>query len=154
MSGQFNQEKMIKRLLKVKKKPGFFIEAGAADGENLSNSLFLEVKHGWTGLLVEANPIFVANLKKIKRNAWVLPHCLSITNTSRVEEFDAADVWGGIINGASGSAGGVKPGDIYREPGNHSQIKGRKTIKVRHQYCSIDVRRIHTPKSVCRCLQF
>ena len=134
MSGQFNQREMIKRLLVkklVKKDPGFFIEAGAADGENLSNSLFLEVKHGWTGLLVEANPAFVTNLRRIKRNAWVLPHCLSITNTSRVEEFDAADVWGGIINGAS--AGGVKPGDIDREPGNHSQIKGRKTIKVRHR---------------------
>ena len=78
MSGQFNQAKEIKRRLRVKKKkPGFFIEAGAADGENLSNTLFLEVKHGWTGLLVEANPTFVNNLFKIKRNAWVLPHCLS-----------------------------------------------------------------------------
>ena len=78
MSGQFNQAKEIKRRLRVKKKkPGFFIEAGAADGENLSNTLFLEVKHGWTGLLVEANPAFVNNLFKIKRNAWVLPHCLS-----------------------------------------------------------------------------
>ena len=57
MKGQFNQAKDIKRLLDVKK-PGFFIEAGAADGENLSNTLFLEIKHKWTGLLVEAGLVF------------------------------------------------------------------------------------------------
>ena len=30
----------------------FFIEAGAYEGAHLSNSLFLEMKHKWTGLLV------------------------------------------------------------------------------------------------------
>ena len=31
---------------------GFFVEAGALDGEYLSNTLALE-KRGWTGMLVE-----------------------------------------------------------------------------------------------------
>ena len=38
-------------------KNGFFIEAGAADFETDSNSLLFELKHQWTGLLVEPNPI-------------------------------------------------------------------------------------------------
>ena len=39
-----------------KQRGGFFIEAGADDGELLSNTLYLEFKRGWTGLLVEPNP--------------------------------------------------------------------------------------------------
>ena len=35
---------------------GFFIEAGAWDGEDLSNSLHFEIVRNWTGLLVEPVP--------------------------------------------------------------------------------------------------
>lgn len=35
---------------------GFFIEMGAYDGQSFSNSLWLEKKYNWTGLLIEANP--------------------------------------------------------------------------------------------------
>ncbi|HVW19440.1 MAG TPA: FkbM family methyltransferase [Solirubrobacteraceae bacterium] len=35
---------------------GFFVEAGANDGINLSNTYFLERLRGWTGLLVEGIP--------------------------------------------------------------------------------------------------
>ena len=37
-------------------KEGFYIEAGAYDGEHMSNSLYFELKKGWNGLLVEPNP--------------------------------------------------------------------------------------------------
>ena len=32
---------------------GFYVEAGAAGGEEDSHSLYFELKRGWTGLLVE-----------------------------------------------------------------------------------------------------
>ena len=35
---------------------GFFIEAGAHDGVDISNTLYLEKQLGWTGILVEPNP--------------------------------------------------------------------------------------------------
>ncbi len=38
------------------KRQRFFIEAGAFDGARISNSLFLEMKHNWTGILVEPDP--------------------------------------------------------------------------------------------------
>ena len=38
-------------------KEGFFIEAGADDFVLNSNTLMFELKHKWTGVLVEANPI-------------------------------------------------------------------------------------------------
>ena len=40
----------------AKKQDGFFIEAGAHDGVEASNTLYLEKKMGWKGLLVEPNP--------------------------------------------------------------------------------------------------
>ena len=39
------------------KRDGFFIECGALDGETRSNSLLFERFRGWTGLLVEADPV-------------------------------------------------------------------------------------------------
>lgn len=44
------------RIFKNRIKNGFYIEAGAFDGEHSSNSLYYEVVHGWNGLLVEPNP--------------------------------------------------------------------------------------------------
>jgi hypothetical protein len=38
------------KLFKMKRN-GFFIEAGAYDGEMYSNSLYLEKRLGWKGLL-------------------------------------------------------------------------------------------------------
>ena len=49
---------------------GFFVEAGALDGEWLSNTLALE-KRGWTGLLVEADPRNYEALLKKKRKVRV-----------------------------------------------------------------------------------
>ena len=45
-----------------RQRKGFFIEAGAYDGEMISNKLYLEKKMGWTGLLVEPNPDAFAEL--------------------------------------------------------------------------------------------
>jgi hypothetical protein len=35
---------------------GFFVECGALDGETRSNTLTLERRHGWRGVLIEADP--------------------------------------------------------------------------------------------------
>lgn len=51
------------RIFRNRIKNGFYIEAGAFDGEIRSNSLFYELKKGWNGLLVEPNPDAFADLK-------------------------------------------------------------------------------------------
>ena len=43
--------------------PGTFVEAGAFDGLDSSNTLILERCFDWTGLLVEANPHNYARLR-------------------------------------------------------------------------------------------
>ena len=46
---------------------GFFIEAGAFDGETISNTLHFELNRGWTGLLVEPDPVAFKVLKSKNR---------------------------------------------------------------------------------------
>ena len=59
------------------RRDGFFIEAGAYDGESLSNTLFMERYLNWTGILVEANQKSFRTLLKRQRKSYALPVCLS-----------------------------------------------------------------------------
>ena len=84
LKGQYGQPYEVEDILKKhkiwkkikkRKQPGFFIEAGASGGEYLSNSLYFEVKHNWTGLLVEASPDFLEELTNKNR------YCLYLYRT-------------------------------------------------------------------------
>ena len=66
----------IKNLFSDQRK-GFFVEAGALDGERLSNTLWLERELGWTGLLIEPNPVNYRNLVTKQRKAWTSHTCIS-----------------------------------------------------------------------------
>ncbi|KAF2364022.1 Methyltransferase FkbM [Trinorchestia longiramus] len=59
-------------------KKGFFVEAGALDGEYMSNTLRLEMEQNWTGLLVEPDRDNYKLLLKKNRKAWLSPTCLSM----------------------------------------------------------------------------
>ncbi|XP_045583989.2 protein Star-like [Procambarus clarkii] len=56
---------------------GYFVEAGALDGEYISNTLWLEEKMGWTGLLIEADTVSYRALRSKHRKAWSSNTCLS-----------------------------------------------------------------------------
>ena len=58
-------------------KGGFFVEAGAQDGERASNSVWLEVAHDWTGLLVEIDPWFYTQMRSKLRRAHTINAGLS-----------------------------------------------------------------------------
>jgi len=58
-----------------------FIEAGAFDGEDASNSLPLE-HLGWKGILIECNPYALPLLMSKKRKAWIADVFLSTSNES------------------------------------------------------------------------
>ena len=53
-------------MLIIWKKNGTFIEIGAGDGKFLSNSLFLEKKYNWKGILCEPNPNHWKSIKKLR----------------------------------------------------------------------------------------
>ena len=62
---------------------GFFFEAGALDGEILSNTLWLEVKKKWRGILVEADPTNCDILKQKNRKAFISCTCVSPFNYAK-----------------------------------------------------------------------
>jgi len=72
LGGQHGQAFEVENILGLKTSQkdtkGFFIEAGAVDGEYLSNTLFFEMKYSWTGLLVEPNPTSLKELYRKNRN--------------------------------------------------------------------------------------
>ncbi|XP_065557904.1 uncharacterized protein LOC136025833 isoform X2 [Artemia franciscana] len=54
-----------------------FVECGALDGLTYSTTLHLEYHLGWTGLLIEADPVNYKNLKQLKRKAITINACAS-----------------------------------------------------------------------------
>ncbi len=58
----------------LRKRDGFFIEAGANDGLKQSNTLYFERHYGWRGLLVEPVPEFAARCR-VNRPGCVVEEC-------------------------------------------------------------------------------
>ena len=56
---------------------GFFIEAGAFDGEHTSNTVWLEILKHWTGLLIEPDPNYYTQVMGKARRAWGINACIS-----------------------------------------------------------------------------
>jgi len=94
---QFGQSKFVDQLL-AGLRGGFFIECGAADGETYSNSLFFELERNWTGILIEANPVFYRGILNKKRHAYVLQACLSTERRPMKLHMQPAGVLGGLVN--------------------------------------------------------
>lgn len=68
---------IVVKLLFQNKTFGFFVEAGALDGEYMSNTLRLEKELNWTGLLVEVDSKKYLQMRKKNRKAWLSPACLA-----------------------------------------------------------------------------
>ena len=86
--GQFGQPIYLYSVIfKGQVEKGFFIEAGADDFEYESNTLFFEMKYGWTGLLVEPNPIIYPKGLTCNRKAWASSSCLATKNHPHFVQF-------------------------------------------------------------------
>ncbi|XP_064110594.1 uncharacterized protein LOC135218303 [Macrobrachium nipponense] len=80
---------------------GFFVEAGAVDGEFLSNSLMIERRLKWKGLLVEADGDMFKKLLSRNRKAWASHSCLALHSYPHREVFIKYSAKGDLIPGAS-----------------------------------------------------
>ena len=94
---QVGQSKFLDNLLSGRRN-GFFIECGAADGEQFSNSLFFELERNWTGLLIEANPDYQRALLDRNRRAYVISACLSPEPRPMTVRMKPAGVLSGIAD--------------------------------------------------------
>jgi len=71
---QLSQDLFVLQCLKFKA-AGFFVEFGAADGINLSNSYLLEKEYEWKGILAEPAKIWKQKLKE-NRNCIIESKCI------------------------------------------------------------------------------
>ncbi len=77
------------------KKQGYFVDVGAHDGLNISNTYLLEKRYQWSGLCIEANPTTFLELE-LNRNVSCLNICLDQQEGEVL--FNPDGVMGGIVD--------------------------------------------------------
>ncbi len=89
------------------KRDGFFVEFGATDGRELSNSWLLEKQFGWTGILAEPARIWHAKLAE-NRSCRIDHRCVwsRTGETLRFEETEMPEL---------SSLAGFGDGDLHRD---------------------------------------
>ena len=75
---------------------GFFLDIGAHDGIELSNTFLLERRFGWKGICIEANP---TTFRLLKRNRRALCLNLCLDAQEGVVDFAPRETLGGIVAG-------------------------------------------------------
>jgi len=93
---QFGGSKLVDKLLNQRRN-GFFVECGAYNGEEYSDTLFFEIERNWTGILIEPNPEYHRSILKKNRNSLVLRSCLSHTGHPMLAKF-RLDGWGSGVS--------------------------------------------------------
>jgi len=73
---------------------GYFVDIGAHDGQNLSNTYVLEEQFGWTGLLIDADPKIIDMLRQTRKSTVVHE---TLWSTSCEMEFKSIE--GGTLSG-------------------------------------------------------
>ena len=114
---QLGQDIVALVLNKFKKK-GFFIEFGASNGYDLSNTYLLEKKYNWIGILVEPLPAWHSDLRK-NRNCTIDTRCLWSSSNQNLEFIDVKEKELSTIK-------------IFANSDSHSELRKKSsTIKVK-----------------------
>ncbi|MFJ2868307.1 FkbM family methyltransferase [Kitasatospora sp. NPDC087314] len=74
---------------------GFFLDSGAGDGTNGSNTRLLEEEYGWSGICLEPNADLYSQLRRDRR-CLCLPFCLYSRNGT-IPFLEGARELGGIV---------------------------------------------------------
>jgi FkbM family methyltransferase len=72
------------------KRDGYFVEFGATDGISISNTLLLQEKYGWQGILAEPNPYWHEALEKNRSHQHISKECV-YSETGKEIEFIASN---------------------------------------------------------------
>lgn len=86
-NAQIQQDLLVLYLLNQKEN-GFFVEFGATDGVLRSNSLLLEKKFGWDGILVEPGRNWIDALR-VNRKSAISTKCVSSKSGLQLEFFES-----------------------------------------------------------------
>ena len=118
-NSQLGQSSYIDQVLKGMRN-GFYIEAGAHDGEHVSNSIFFEFNRDWTGLLIEPVPELFVELKQADRSAYILNVCIA-KKTPTITKFRVL----GSLSGRENNMDGHHQDRISAESNSTNQDKSQ-----------------------------
>lgn len=91
---QAGQDQWVLEMTK-NKRSGYFVDLGAYDGLNYSNTFYLEKNLGWNGICVEADPL---NYKELTRNRNCLCENVAVNDYAGFVNFSSSDMGGKIVN--------------------------------------------------------
>lgn len=111
---QFSQDVHVANTIYKGKENGYFVEVGAYDGIDMSNTYLLEYKYKWKGICIECNPLY---FNKLVENR---PNC---TNCSWAV-FNENDKNMQFINDDAGGCSG------FVETNTHKHILNKPIINV------------------------
>ena len=122
---QFGQDKWIHENLFKDKNDGFFVEIGADDGIDKSNTKFFE-ELGWSGICIEPSP---RRYNFLSENRNCICENVAISNTNKTVDFMDISGYG---KGLSGIINNYSPMHEHRikQEIKHAKNKGYEIIKV------------------------
>jgi FkbM family methyltransferase len=95
-TSQFEQDKHV--IAKYAgKRDGYFVEVGAYDGVESSNTYVLEKNYNWKGICVECNPRFAQHIPHV-RNCHVSTNAIYNVNDQTMEFYDSQGYSGLVKN--------------------------------------------------------
>jgi FkbM family methyltransferase len=94
---------------------GYFIELGASDGIRFSNTLHLELYHGWKGVLIEPSPIEFEKLKLNRSNLNSFENCVCVENGFKGETLEL--IYSGLMTVDTNKKLGVISPEEHAEAG-------------------------------------
>ncbi|KAK7007466.1 hypothetical protein SK128_027192, partial [Halocaridina rubra] len=110
-ASQFGQTRDLDRMLH-NMTGGFFVEVGAHNGEDLSNTLYFERYRNWTGLLIEAGPPLFKKLVTKNRKAYAVNVCLSLKPEASIVNFITVG-YNGRITGKTDAGASIQCVPLY-----------------------------------------
>lgn len=117
--------KLDKKMMKyLQEGEGIYIEAGANDGINQSNTYFLERKRGWTGILVEPVPRLYERCQRARPKSLVINAAL-VGPENEGENITILDL--GLMSVVDGGLGGGEQEERHIEYGK--SFSGKKFTK-------------------------
>jgi len=110
------------------KRNGYFVEVGVGDGVAHSNTRYLEVEQGWTGLLIEPNFAMWDTIRK-SRNATIV-QCAASDSTGEL-------VFNRVKSAELSYVGKELPKDNLQRPVLESRVVQTKTLnKILNEHCA------------------
>jgi FkbM family methyltransferase len=122
---------------------GFFVEAGANDGFDQSNTYHLERERGWSGLLVEAVPALCA-LAAVERPRSRVVNCALVASDDPRSDVEIR--YGGLRSVVAGAHGSEDHDRAWVDPAFDLGLEEPYTVTVAARTLSSLLDEVHAPE--------